>query len=86
MPYEAIKAIGLGPFLSVAIMAMAWFILKKTFDNHDKDREIWTGTMQKNFENLNRASDYQRKEHETLINTGEEILKGLRGLNGNSRR
>ena len=84
--YEILRQFGLGVFLSVAILAMTWYLLKKIFDIHaaqlrdiDEDRKeersMWRDAMNKHFQGQEEAHKYQRMEH-------EQILNNLLKLNG----
>ena len=72
---ESARTFGLGVVLSMAILSMAWYLLKKTFDNHQIERDIWIRMAESHFRAQEVAHNYQREEH-------KEILLSLRGLNG----
>lgn len=66
---------GLGVVLSIAILFLAKYLLMKVFEQHKEEREIWMKIANDHFKSQSDAHDYQRKEH-------EQILQGLKNLNG----
>ena len=79
---EILKQYGLGVFLSISILGIAWYLLKKTFENHSKEREGWMKMVDNHFVSQNKAHEYQRDEHIKIMNGLNGITTNLAKLNG----
>ena len=74
---DVMQKLGLPAFLTFVVAAIAWFVLKRTFQQHDSEREIWRELMGVHFEKQSRASDYQRNEHTKILGALENVEKGM---------
>ena len=79
---EAIKQLGITAFVIVSVLAMCWFLLKKTFDDHKEERGVWMKMAETHFANQVKASEYQRDEHVEILRSLAQITTQLTSLNG----
>ena len=68
---------GLGIVLSCAILGMATYLLRKTFQQHENERGLWHEIAEKHFDGQQKAADYQRIEHQKIQDGLDKTREGL---------
>jgi len=77
-----VREFGLGAGLAIIIAVFAWFLLKKTFENHKDERDLWVKMMDVHFKQQEEGHSHQRTEHEKLLEGLNEVNLSLKSLNG----
>ena len=86
---QSVANFGLGVVLSLAILGIAWYLLKKVFDMIRIQHEMWVTFANEHFKSQEEGHKKQREEHEELaklqdktLNGMTEIVKKLSEMNG----
>jgi len=85
---DLFREFGQATAMVIVIVAMAWFLLKKTFDTHEKaismtheahekERILWEKLMEKHFSTQEEAHRFQREEHEKVANLLNDVHTSL---------
>ncbi len=93
MPLNLLKEFGLGVFLAVSVLGIAWYLLKKTFDTHSEDRKLWweginaeramwTRIYEEHFADQKIGHQKSRDEHDRILQGLNKVNEELRIMNG----
>lgn len=80
--FEAVKVLGLVGASVAFIASISWYLLKKSFDSHEKERNVWLLVAETHFRNQEKAHEYQRTEHDRIVQSLNESVAILKSING----